>query len=100
MEYMVTGHIPDISPKHFLLVQLKKSLRKLWDTSLREMTDCEITFSSFQSPSPTISSISLSDPPTALSTPSVKLQVTRDKVYFRSKWPWPLKDRDYWLHRR
>jgi len=72
--YMMTGRFTDISPRSFLIAQFDKDKRKLWDKTMKEMrTICGKQLSARDSD---------------------------DNIYFRTTWPFPLKDRDYVLGRR
>lgn len=68
------GEFTDVSPRSFLLCQTREQLRSLWDDSMRSMNSLSLT-------------------------PGQGLE-TQDFIYYRAKWPWPLKDRDYTLTRR
>jgi hypothetical protein len=91
-EYLVKGEFSDISAKSFFQAQVIKKFRKLWDTSTKEMSEGIIDIVP-QEPKTNSNN----------STPNLfaaQLTNTSDAIYFRSKWPWPLKDRDYVLARR
>lgn len=73
--YLMIGKFTDISPRAFLFSQFDEKMRKIWDKSMKEMK-----------------SLSRS-----------QLQAAHDSddsIYFRTTWPFPLKDRDYVLGRR
>jgi hypothetical protein len=76
VEYLMTGNLPDISPRTFLHAQLNKNCRKQWDKTMKDMSDGS-----------TIVMEEGGDD-------------SEDILYYRTKWPWPLKDRDYTLARR
>lgn len=81
VEYMMTGQCEDVSARTFFLSQVKPSLRQQWDRSLKEMhsavnIDCTVDHR------------------------GVHLTSDKDTAYYRAKWPWPLRDRDYALARR
>lgn len=78
-EYMMIGIFNDVSPKNFLLCQTQKALRQIWDDTLGQMN--------------VISQETTSD----ANFPDMD---SEDSIYYRVKWPWPLKDRDYTLIRR
>ena len=75
VEYLMTGKIADVSPRTFLHSQINCDCRRAWDKTMKEM-----------------------------SAGSLKLiegvEGSEDCLYYRTKWPWPLKDRDYTLARR
>lgn len=85
VEYVMRGQFPDVSPRTFLLAQIDCSLRKLWDKSMKEMS---------------IGEISLEEHYNMDKDCTGKVKISKDKLYFRTKWPWPMKDRDYALARR
>eukprot|EP01034_Spumella_vulgaris_P027520 gene27520-34248_t len=123
-EYLMMGEFPDISPRTFLLGQISKSVRKLWDLSTKEMSEGEIELNPIevatssvitQSPlsatalapdttKPSTESSDLSTPHAPSSSQAYAhsnlLKVSQDVLYSRTKWPWPLKDREYALARR
>ena len=76
VEYLMTGTLPDVSPRTFLHSQIDKQCRKQWDKTMKDMSDG--------------------------STASMETggSESEDILYYRTKWPWPLKDRDYTLARR
>ena len=76
VEYLMTGALPDVSPRTFLHSQIDKQCRKQWDKTMKDMSDG--------------------------STSSMETggSESEDILYYRTKWPWPLKDRDYTLARR
>eukprot|EP01038_Epipyxis_sp_PR26KG_P006826 gene6826-9346_t len=76
VEYLMTGYFPDVSARTFLFSQIDKNCRKLWDKTMKEMSDGTIKH----------------DIPEESSM--------EDILYYRTRWPWPLKDRDYSLARR
>lgn len=75
VEYLMTGKVADVSPRTFLHSQINCECRKVWDKTMKDM-----------------------------SSGSLKLiegiEGSEDSLYYRTKWPWPLKDRDYTLARR
>lgn len=80
----MVGFMSDVSPRSFFRSQVSKDLRIKWDASLKEM-----------------------DPINSKGTSSKSYYALRtdedsseDMIYYRTKWPWPLKDRDYTLVRR
>ena len=76
VEYLMTGNLPDISPRTFLHAQLNKHCRKQWDKTMKDMSDG--------------STVVMEEGG----------DESEDILYYRTKWPWPLKDRDYTLARR
>ena len=80
--YMMKGFVSDVSPRLFLHAQTNKSIRKAWDKTMQDMETDE------------------SNP---LSLDKYVIEGnddSEDTLYYRTKWPWPLKDRDYTLARR
>jgi hypothetical protein len=90
-EYLVKGGYSDISAKSFLQAQVIKKFRKLWDTSTKEMSEGIIDIVPQEPRTNSNNSTNLF---------AARLSNSSDAIYFRSKWPWPLKDRDYVLARR
>ena len=76
-EYMMMGEFANVTPRDFLFYQTQEHLRRLWDETLKSMSTLSQQL---------ISSSSGLD--------------SQDIIYYRTKWPWPLKDRDYTLTRR
>ena len=77
--YLMIGEFKDISGRTFLNYQFNPVLRKQWDITCREMI--------------------------TEGNDKIKLLLKGDKdsadlLYYRTKWPFPLKDRDYVLARR
>lgn len=77
-EYLMIGIFKNVSPKNFLLCQTQKALRELWDDTLGQMNVLSIETNDSRFPD----------------------MDNQDSIYYRVKWPWPLKDRDYTLIRR
>jgi hypothetical protein len=82
VEYMMKGIVDDVSPRLFLHAQTNKELRQGWDKTMSDMeTDL--------------------DNPHSLDKYVLEgEEESEDTLYYRTKWPWPLKDRDYTLARR
>ena len=80
VEYLMTGQFDDISPKTFLTAQLDREKRILWDKTMKDMSQGSIFLGKEDI--------------------GTMLEVAKDLIYYRTKWPWPLKDRDYALARR
>lgn len=76
VEYLMTGTLPDVSPRTFLHSQIDKECRKQWDKTMKDMS---------------VGSTSIME---------AGGDESEDILYYRTKWPWPLKDRDYTLARR
>ena len=76
VEYLMTGNLPDVSPRTFLHSQIDKECRKQWDKTMKDMSDGSTA---------------------SMETGGIE---SEDILYYRTKWPWPLKDRDYTLARR
>lgn len=84
VEYMMRGEVKDISPRVFLHSQVNKLLRKRWDKTMKEM-------------------VADDEKDDARSLDNYIMEgneKSEDKIYYRTKWPWPLKDRDYTLARK
>jgi hypothetical protein len=78
VEYLMTGSLDDVSPRTWLFSQVDKACRGGWDKTMKDMSEDENTH-----------------------TDIVKGDDScEDVLYYRTKWPWPLKDRDYTLARR
>lgn len=80
VEYLMLGRVEDVSPRNFLLAQIRRSSRARWDRTMKAM----------DTPGDEDGAESL----VAGSWRSL------DRLYYRTRWPWPLKDRDYTLVRR
>ena len=78
VEYLMFGSIENISPRTFLRAQLIKQYREKWDNTMAFMDTIK----------PASSPIELGS------------DLSQDIIYYRTRWPWPLKDRDYALARR
>jgi hypothetical protein len=76
VEYLMTGTLPDVSPRTFLHSQIDKQCRKQWDKTMKDMSEGSTA---------------------VMETGGIE---SEDILYYRTKWPWPLKDRDYTLARR
>jgi len=77
--YLMIGQFDDISARSFLASQFDPSLRSKWDLSCKEM----ITEGSDK-----IENLLKGEKESA------------DLLYYRTRWPFPLRDRDYVLARR
>ena len=100
-EYLMIGHVADVSPRDFLAAQLDKRHRDVWDTSMSAM---ECLLKPPRPSSPLLhcragSSSSSSSHGSAQGLESGHA-AAEDRLYYRTKWPWPLKDREYVLARR
>jgi hypothetical protein len=73
---VATGTLPDVSPRTFLHSQIDKQCRKQWDKTMKDMSEGSTA---------------------VMETGGIE---SEDILYYRTKWPWPLKDRDYTLARR
>ena len=76
--YLMMGQIDDVSPRAFLKAQIVKAYRDKWDKTMAAME-----------------TIKHSTVPMESGT-----EKSQDILYYRTRWPWPLKDRDYTLSRR
>lgn len=79
MEYLMMGQFQDVSPRTFLLAQVDNVVRGLWDKTMKEMSPGHIE---------------------ALKEDGLVCKNMEDVSYYRTKWPWPMNDRDYVLSRR
>lgn len=81
VEYLMLGRVPDVSARTFLHAQVNRQNRGKWDRTMKAM-----------------------EVPGDASAGAEELvrggRAARDTLYYRTKWPWPLKDRDYTLARR
>lgn len=84
VEYMMKGVVQDVSPRVFLHSQVNRALRKSWDSSMKEME----------------SNSNENDPKSLDNFIMQGSGTSEDSIYYRTKWPWPLKDRDYTLARK
>lgn len=82
VEYMMKGIVDDVSPRNFLHAQTNKGLRQGWDKTMSDMETNE------------------HDPHSLDNYVREGDDYSEDTLYYRTKWPWPLKDRDYTLARR
>ena len=73
------GTIPEISPRTFLRAQVLKLHREKWDRTMGAMETIDHA---------------------AGATIDKGEELSQDLIYYRTLWPWPLKDRDYTLARR
>ena len=78
VEYLTFGFLGQVSPRTFLRAQVEKVHREKWDQTVASMESVQ------NGPNDIIEG----------SDGSYDIQ------YYRAKWPWPLKDRDYTLSRR
>jgi hypothetical protein len=72
------GKIDDISARTFLKAQIVNFYREKWDKTMGAMTQ-------------------ITQPESKI---ELGIEKSQDIIYYRTKWPWPLKDRDYTLSRR
>jgi hypothetical protein len=132
VEYLMCGQFDDISPRTFLIAQIERSIRKLWDKTMKDMSEGTISLISGVAAGvdkevnkqELDSQISGDLAPSPINTDEItpevteninelnevkyeekykytaRMDVTNDLLYFRTKWPWPMKDRDYVLARR
>lgn len=81
VEYLMLGRVADVSPRTFLLAQISKRSRAQWDRTMKTM----------ETPG---------DEEGSAETLVEGTWRSLDRLYYRTRWPWPLKDRDYTLVRR
>ena len=78
VEYLMLGRVTDVSPRTFLHAQINRQSRARWDRTMNTME--------------------VPGDPLAEADGLVKgSKRSQDTLYYRTKWPWPLKDRDYTL---
>lgn len=105
VQYLMTGELPDISPFSFLVAQIHRSWRALWDTTMKDMSTGRIFISRNCSVECRSEASSVESEATHPSSKSINVgcnipfERASDLLYYRTKWPWPLKDRDYTLAR-
>ena len=75
--YLMIGHLPDVSPRSFFHAQIDTNCRRRWDALMKDLQPIFIKGDIEKGG-----------------------ETSQDNVYFRTKWPWPMKDRDYVLSRR
>lgn len=81
VEYLMLGRFEDVSPRVFLYSQIDRMCRVVWDKTMGDMSEAQLT--------------------THRQRPGNSSRcVEEDTLYYRTRWPWPLKDRDYVLARR
>lgn len=99
IEYLMTGSLSDISPFSFLAAQIHRSWRSLWDNTMKEMSQGTLYIKKNH-----CFSLSTEDTNTDADVVDAGCHISpvfsSDKLYYRTKWPWPLQDRDYSLVRR
>jgi hypothetical protein len=127
MEYLMIGEYINISPYSFFLAQMNYHYRKLWDNSMRDMSIGKINILKYPFPTDLqqpqrnyvdecTSREVLSEEHQAIENQIItheermeihgltnatgQLSTIQDMLYYRTKIPWPLKDRDYSLSRR
>ena len=76
--YLMMGQIDDVTPRAFLKAQIIKAHRDKWDKTMASMESIKTSTMPMEN----------------------GLEKCQDILYYRTKWPWPLKDRDYTLARR
>lgn len=100
VEYLMTGEFSDISPVSFLSVQLDQAYRKQWDSTMKDMSVGEILLVKLLGRSVDSVGEEENDDLPICNPYTATLKVIKDVLYYRTKWPWPMKDRDYVLARR
>jgi len=85
VEYLMLGCFEDVSPRVFLYSQIDRMCRVVWDKTMGDMSDAQLTTHNHQQQHRRGNSSRC---------------VEEDTLYYRTRWPWPLKDRDYVLARR
>ena len=76
--YLMMGEINDVTPRAFLRAQIIKSHRDKWDKTMAAMESIKTSTIPMENGA----------------------EKSQDILYYRTRWPWPLKDRDYTLARR
>lgn len=107
IEYLMTGSLSDISPFSFLAAQIHRSWRSLWDNTMKEMSQGTLYIQRNHGCSPVSTEDTLrtmessgDDGGVVEGGCHISPVCSSDKLYYRTKWPWPLQDRDYALVRR
>jgi len=112
VQYLMLGHFRDVSPQTFLFSQLDRACRSLWDTTMHTMSDSKLNIHELP-PTPTgrikdavVNNLTEKGneqegiPTKQEEQQQVLTPTEEDVLYYRTRWPWPLKDRDYCLSRR
>lgn len=86
VEYLMMGRFEDVSPRVFLYSQIDRMCRVVWDKTMGDMSEAQLTTHKQQQHHQRSGNSSRC--------------VEEDTLYYRTRWPWPLKDRDYVLARR
>lgn len=84
VEYLMMGQLPDVSPRTFLHSNIDYDCRKKWDMTMHDMNVLGVPSGG--------SGVDTSG--------GEGEELAEDLLYYRTSWPWPLKDRDYTLARR
>lgn len=104
-EYVMIGHLEDVSPRTFLEAQVDQPLRELWDTSMDSMKIIKSRFYSNMNKNKLFNhnhNSNNNNNNNDINSAGLSLgdENASDVIYYRTKWPWPLKNRDYILARR
>jgi hypothetical protein len=99
IEYLMTGSLSDISPFSFLAAQIHRSWRSLWDNTMKEMSQGSLYIQRNHG-FPLSTEDMGADSDVVEGGCHISPVFSSDKLYYRTKWPWPLQDRDYALARR
>lgn len=95
-EYVMTGTVSDVSVSSFILAQIDEDYRRKWDSYLKEMRSFGNSLSGFYN-----DYCSKSNRTDAGESRAKDIECNcSDILYYRLKWPWPMKDRDYVLSRK
>lgn len=78
VEYLMFGFLDQISPRTLMRTQVDREHRERWDRTLSSMETLQRGSSEL----------------------CQGAEDSQDVQYYRCRWPWPLKDRDYTLSRR
>eukprot|EP00607_Mallomonas_marina_P004631 CAMPEP_0182428182 /NCGR_PEP_ID=MMETSP1167-20130531/21295_1 /TAXON_ID=2988 /ORGANISM="Mallomonas Sp, Strain CCMP3275" /LENGTH=273 /DNA_ID=CAMNT_0024610917 /DNA_START=295 /DNA_END=1116 /DNA_ORIENTATION=- len=85
VQYLLTGSLPDVSPRTFLHSNVDYDCRKKWDVTMHDMN---------------VLGVPSGGSGVGSGCMEGDEQYAEDLLYYRTRWPWPLKDRDYTLARR
>lgn len=99
IEYLMTGSLSDISPFSFLAAQIHRSWRSLWDNTMKEMSQGSLYIQRNHDLPLSVEDVRM-DSDVVEGGCHISPVFSSDKLYYRTKWPWPLQDRDYALVRR
>lgn len=85
VEYLMRGKLPDVSARTFLHSNVDYDCRKKWDVTMQDMNVLGVPSGGSGVGNGCLDNAE---------------EYAEDLLYYRTRWPWPLKDRDYTLARR